>query len=97
MVRSLGARLRAHAQGMERELEKLWDPETALQDDAAAERDALFAAAEEVSRQLSRIGSQLCDAIEQAWGAPFHAVSHCPRSCRRCSSACSLLRCNNGP
>ena len=50
-------------QGMETELDKLSSDTDPLVDEAK-ERDELFATAEQVSAQLARISTELCDAIE---------------------------------
>ncbi len=51
-------------EGMEREAEQLYEKEGPRQDEASRERDALFAAAEEVSKQLVDIGEALRETIQ---------------------------------
>ena len=51
-------------EGMQREAEQLYEKEGPRADDASRERDALFAVAEDVSRQLTDIGLSLRDTIQ---------------------------------
>ncbi len=51
-------------QGMEHEAETLFDKEGPRQDEASRERDALFAAAEDVSKQLLDISAALRETIQ---------------------------------
>lgn len=56
-------------QGMENELERLYSEEAQHLDDSAADRDQLFAAAEEVAAQLAEMGANLAQAIDLVNGA----------------------------
>ena len=51
-------------EGMQREAEQLYEKEGPRADDVSRERDALFAVAEDISRQLTDIGLSLRDTIQ---------------------------------
>lgn len=54
---------------MERELERLYEEEAQHLDESAADRDQLFAAAEEVAAQLAEMGGNLAQAIDLVNGS----------------------------
>jgi len=57
------AEIHSALESMQREAEQLYEKEGPRPDDASRERDALFAVAEDVSRQLTDIGLTLRDTI----------------------------------
>ena len=67
---------------MERELERLYDMQQPTLDEAAADRDVLFATAEDVSGQLARMGNQLYDAIDAVRCSAQHCAQYAPQAWR---------------
>ena len=70
------AEIHSALESMQREAEQLYEKEGPRPDDASRERDALFAVAEDVSRQLTDIGLTLRDTIHIVRPPPARACSH---------------------